>query len=107
MYNTNNDIILAISSVVFIIFPCLVFLAYNRKVERQRKDIMDTAKRSDAIISSLFPSNVRDKLYPIDNIVGNNKSDLNDGPSKNLSSPPIAQLYPETTVLFAGTSSYL
>lgn len=72
-------------------------------VKNQQRVILSTAKRSNAIISSLFPSNVRDKIYrtEIDDI-GQKKRNSQSGASPSVSSAPIAELYPDTTVLFAG-----
>jgi hypothetical protein len=69
-------------------------MIYDRKVTRQKELIMDTAERSDAIISSLFPAHVHDQLLALENTGGGLKPNANGG--------PIADLYPETTVLFAG-----
>jgi hypothetical protein len=43
-------------------FTSLVFLLYDRLVERRQKKVMSTAVQSSAIVSSLFPSQVRDRL---------------------------------------------
>lgn len=93
-YHTNKGIVFAISAAAFIIFPFLLFVVYDRKVTRQKELIIDTAERSDAIISSLFPSHVHDKLLEMEtkNTVMGLKPNVG----------PIADLYPDTTVLFAG-----
>lgn len=44
----------------------LVFIIYDRWVERRQKVVMKTAVQTRAIVSSLFPSNVRDRLYESD-----------------------------------------
>jgi Adenylate and Guanylate cyclase catalytic domain len=89
---TNQGIIFAISAVAFIVFPFMVFLIYEQQVSRQQQLLVSSAQRSNAIVASLFPSNVRDKLYPQSQ---NNKSD------ENNCSAPIADLHVETTVVFA------
>jgi hypothetical protein len=86
---TSQGIIFAVSAIAFIVFPFIVFMTYEHRVSRQQKLLMSSAQRSNAIVESLFPSNVRDKLYP---------QDTND----NDSGTPIADLHPDTTVLFAG-----
>jgi class 3 adenylate cyclase len=83
--------------------------------------VLDTATRSTAIVSSLFPSQVRDKLYPTKNSLnaettkGNLQSFLTDSKSaagndheryKELVGSPIADLYPETTVFFADIAGF-
>jgi hypothetical protein len=73
----------------------MVFMTYEHRVSRQQKLLMSSAQRSNAIVESLFPSNIRDKLYP---------QDTNDpkGDNNNNSGAPIADLHPDTTILFAG-----
>ena len=75
-------------------------------MKRQHADIVNTANRSQAIVSSLFPSNVRDQLLHQDGPNTNNISTKGLSATTNksflpkLSGPPIAELYPDTTVLF-------
>jgi hypothetical protein len=93
---TNQGIIFAVSAVAFIVVPFMVFLAYEHRVSRQQKRLMSSAQRLNAIVDSLFPPNVRDKLFPP--IDTNNKYQE----VENDSGAPIADLHPETTVIFAG-----
>lgn len=73
---------------------------YDRKVKRKQKRIITAAKQSEAIISSLFPTSVMNQLYPTEPGQATKFGQV-------ASTRPIAELYPETTVLFAGTSPYL
>jgi hypothetical protein len=88
-----------VSAAAFIIFPFLGFLIYDRKVAQQQQFIMSSAVRSNAIISSLFPATVRDKLHHL--VINSDNESVGDGPSC-LFDAPIAELYTDTTVLFAG-----
>lgn len=92
---TNQGIIFACSAVAFIVFPFMIFIIYERRVSQQQKILMSSAERSNAIVASLFPSNVRDKLYPTTDTKDKNNLD---------SGAPIAELYAETTAIFAGMS---
>jgi class 3 adenylate cyclase len=82
---------------------------------------MKTAVDSTAIVSSLFPSNVRDRLFPTDEDgdqksrkLEHNKSRLksflSDGktlePKSTVSPSPIADLFPHCTVLFSDISGF-
>jgi hypothetical protein len=40
----------------------LVFFVYVTYVQRRQKAIMDTAIRTTAVVSAMFPSNVRDRI---------------------------------------------
>jgi hypothetical protein len=76
----------------------VLFILYDRTVTRQKQEILTTANQSYAIVSSLFPSNIRDQLLPQDmKGMGTMKGKYN---STELLGPPIAELYPETSVLF-------
>ena len=80
-------------------------------MQRRNEKIIKTAVRSAAIVSSLFPSNVRDRLYKdIEENEkkrkqhGNLKMYLRDGDGSNLAhtkvkTAPLADLFAETTVL--------
>ena len=108
-FRSQQGLIFAASAVAFIVFPFLAFLIYDCKVTKQRKKIILSAQRSNEIVSSLFPSHVRDRLYPLksDSYHGmSNPGAGNGGTIGRLDfgeDTPIAELYPETTVMFAGT----
>ena len=106
------------------IFTSLIFVVYDRLVERRQRMVMESAQTSDAIVSSLFPSKVKEKLYhkkdevrSMDEIKFSSRTVLNGDPRMSISAlpnhygddmnhaigPPIAELYPETTILFAGS----
>jgi hypothetical protein len=84
-------------------------------VQRRNEKVILAAARSTAIVSSLFPSNIRDRLYKDQeeqqekqrHKAGNLKNFLRDGGNNMIdgisdtqfSSKPLADLFPETTVL--------
>eukprot|EP00523_Entomoneis_sp_CCMP467_P019712 CAMPEP_0168820572 /NCGR_PEP_ID=MMETSP0726-20121227/8918_1 /TAXON_ID=265536 /ORGANISM="Amphiprora sp., Strain CCMP467" /LENGTH=1298 /DNA_ID=CAMNT_0008873087 /DNA_START=52 /DNA_END=3948 /DNA_ORIENTATION=- len=45
------------------IFVVAIFILYDCLVERRQSRVVTAAQRSDAIVRSLFPSNVRNRLY--------------------------------------------
>jgi hypothetical protein len=95
-YETNTGIIFALSAFLFISLPFVFFIIYDWKISRQQKKIVSNALRTDAIVSELFPSNVRDQLYRA----------LKNGGTQDecieQDNQVIAELHPDTTVLFAG-----
>lgn len=137
-YQTSNPIIFTAAAVLIFVFTSAVFLLYDYMVERRQKKVLSTAVRSTAIVSSLFPAVVRDRLFPVDeeapasptkqtrtfaavglaNPKNRLKNFLNDGKtledmedeterSTSVSkSAPIAELFPETTVLFADIAGF-
>jgi hypothetical protein len=77
-------------------------------VKRRNEKIIKTAVRSTAIVTSMFPSNVRDRLYKdIDDDEKKRKQHGNlkvylrdsDGNSIRHTDTPLADLFAETTVL--------
>eukprot|EP00977_Amphora_coffeiformis_P020476 scaffold8300_cov171-Amphora_coffeaeformis.AAC.1 len=117
-----------------------IFWAYDTLIERRQGKVIDAAAKSDAIVRSLFPSNVREKLYeqaqpqkksdgkdawrnptairPEKGVIETPKNMLKsfiarspDDPANNVSqdgalSAPIADLYPQTTIMFADISGF-
>jgi hypothetical protein len=107
-YTTSDAVIFAVSAALIFLFTSAVFIVYAICVERRQRLVMNTAVRSTAIVSSLFPENVRDRMY--------DKKDEQAGAQKNkfmashrietpeivlANSRPIAELYPAATVFFA------
>ena len=99
------------------LFIIVVFLVYDQMVEKRQKKVVDAAVRSDTIVRSLFPSNVRDRLYEnakkkeqlkeagknqgvvIETQRNRLKQFVNHGSvdENAFESAPIADLYPKTT----------
>lgn len=97
----------------------LLQVMYDCLVQRRQHTIMEQATRSNAIVSSLFPSNVRDRLMEeIQTAQGkkgnawtDKNSSMNNGTGKDkgargcassetiFGSQPIAELFPESTIM--------
>ncbi|CAB9525455.1 Receptor-type guanylate cyclase gcy (Partial), partial [Seminavis robusta] len=101
----------------------LVFIIYDILVQRRQKKVMETATKTNAIVTSLFPSNVRSRLMeelapaPEEKaknaflntgsrlMAGNNALAAVDESGVATSetifgSKPIADLFPATTIMF-------
>jgi hypothetical protein len=59
---TNQPIVYAVTMALVIMFISIVSLSYDHFVQRKIRRVLKTAKESRAIVSSLFPANVRDRL---------------------------------------------
>eukprot|EP00339_Tiarina_fusa_P025260 CAMPEP_0117016014 /NCGR_PEP_ID=MMETSP0472-20121206/12683_1 /TAXON_ID=693140 ORGANISM="Tiarina fusus, Strain LIS" /NCGR_SAMPLE_ID=MMETSP0472 /ASSEMBLY_ACC=CAM_ASM_000603 /LENGTH=1517 /DNA_ID=CAMNT_0004719937 /DNA_START=135 /DNA_END=4688 /DNA_ORIENTATION=+ len=118
---TNNAVIYTVCVIVIFAFTGLIFLAYDYTVETRQKRVMKRAVQSRAIVSSLFPAAVRDRLFRNDDSTAskgkNNKqanksrikSFLNDANQEQRPAPelrPIADLFPHTTVMFADIAGF-
>ena len=96
------------------------FFAYDKFVQRRNDKIMRQAAKTNAIVSSLFPTNVRDRLFGNDNASVKSgktgassrsggrsrlKNFLSDssttapGSSREIEDRPIADLFPNCTVV--------
>lgn len=90
------------------LFTCIVFIVYDCLVERRQKVVLSSAQKSGAVVASLFPKEVRDRLYEDKNQEKrNDKSYFFNDPSPPTVAPKleddcmaIADLYPECTVCF-------
>jgi hypothetical protein len=116
-YVSKNPIYFMVGALCIFAFTLSVFLLYDYMVERRQRKVMSTAKRTNAIVSQLFPSVVRDRIYATEGDAANRKAYmltntktklktfLNDGAStnndksetsgKSFSAAPIAELFPE------------
>ena len=108
----NNFFPLIITMTVAAVFlmTAAVFFFYDVMVERRQKVVLDTAQRSTAIVSSIFPKTVRDQLLQAP-VQGNatklrfladaRKNDSQLGVTSpanvDVSSGPIADLFPNCT----------
>lgn len=86
----------------------LVFCVYNWFVHTRNEILLANAARSNAVITSLFPGNIRNK------IIGEERYDSKKNPRNfhelldptrdpltDLSRPPLADYFAATTVMFA------
>jgi hypothetical protein len=115
----------AVASVCCIfLFVAMTFIFYDRFVHRRNSIVLSAATKSHAILSSLFPSNIRDRLYAEQaeaekqaGAKGNpNFKSLLAGDAMGVSGvedgemgykgKPIADLFNEATVLFGDISGF-
>lgn len=108
-YKTNKPAVYTtVVALAFVVTALLLFL-YDVMVSRRQDKTMRSAVQTDKLVSSLFPENVRDRLFeeaaqPKEDEKdafrvgrkGSNISDMDDGIS---STRPIADLFPNTTVM--------
>ena len=96
------------------VFAVLMFLLYDRLVERRQAIVLNTANQTAAIVSSLFPKSVRDRLIETENDEQSGKflsgrfrlkSFLHNS-DDDVGLQPIADLFLETTVLFADIANF-
>lgn len=123
-YNNIFPLAICLTVAAVFIFTAGVFLWYDATVESRQRMVLDTAKRSTAIVSSIFPKKVRDQLMgtPVQgnatklrSLVSSAKADpkameeshrSKAGDDTPTASGPIADLFPECTVMMADVEGF-
>lgn len=126
LYSSSKPFLFAIAILGVFLFTTGIFYCYDMAVERRQRHIARIAKRTNNIVKSLFPKNVQERIMAEaredaekaeqaergrgkgafhvsmkDRLKEtlSSQSDRNDQSYKNV--PPIADLFPSTTVMFA------
>ena len=107
------------AAALIFVFTSIVFLTYDFTVARRQRIVMNRALASGAIVDSLFPKKVRDQLYNERKQKGetrpssmsqmaamNTQSSIPSASAAVESSRPIADLFYNTTVLFADLAGF-
>jgi Adenylate and Guanylate cyclase catalytic domain len=129
---TDLPMIFTILVSVIFIATSMTFCMYDAFVRRRNAKVLDAAAESNAIISSLFPTNVRGRLFEeakqkaqltkkgkktgqaaaksqLKNMITNGNMDTAtkcDVDDLIYAGKPIADLFPETTILFADIAGF-
>ncbi|KAL7566017.1 hypothetical protein ACA910_011036 [Epithemia clementina (nom. ined.)] len=113
-HKSNTPIIMTFSVALVFLFTIFMFFVYDRLVERRQRLIMKKAERTNAIVSSLFPKTVRERLME-DTVkdhkrggflVGQHRQVENGVFDPQFGPAPIADLFPHATVLFADIAGF-
>lgn len=111
-YKTNQPLIFSMAVLAIFAFTTIVFLIFDCLVTRRQNDLMKTARKQNAIVSSLFPKSIQKQLMQeskgceVDNRKKGGKAGLrvflNDKEDEKeaRTEQPIADLFPETTIMF-------
>lgn len=116
------------ATICIFVLTGVIFLVYDMLVSFRQKKVLKAAEESNAIVSQLFPENVRDRLFKKEKGKRDKKKAgyeptkakmrnfLSDGSTDGgdldmmdhdeLDDRPIADLFPETTILFADIAGF-
>jgi hypothetical protein len=116
-YTTKNPVVFAVVAIFIFALSGFIFIIYDCFVEKRQHVVLTSAVESNAIVSSLFPSMVRDRIARAnannDAIVANTpKRRLKNMMMGNKAAPlseenaqktesPIAEVFSDTTIIFA------
>ena len=119
---TKDPIIFTVSLIGVFVFTVAMFLLYDCFVERRQKVVLKKAIQSSAVVNKLFPDIVRERLFDADQTEKHSggyeeagsrlllkkflKDDSWSSPDQANNSNPIADEYPECTVLFADIAGF-
>lgn len=104
---SSLTVIYTVAVVSIFLFTAVVFACFDCLVKKRNDKVMATAERSTALVESLFPSNVAKRMMDDANKTSENLNAVNShlesaktGGIVAKSSAPIADLFPETTIMF-------
>jgi hypothetical protein len=113
-YNTNEATIYTCVFVMAFVLTAILLFIYDKLVTRRQNKTMDSALKTSALVSSLFPENVRDRVledaraYKGETFAsddeGNHYSIEKSG--KLCKARPIADFFPDSTVMFADIAGF-
>jgi len=120
-YINKTPVLYTVVAFSIFLFTSLLFLTYDFAVARRQRIVMNRALASGAIVNSLFPEEVRDQLYEERKNNARAKSNRVSSAAMKLvqgveaagtgtkpvsNSRPIADLFENTTVLFADLAGF-
>lgn len=112
LFDTNRPLVFTLITVAAFVATLLLMIAYDVTVNRRQEKTMKIALRSNAVVSSLFPQAVRDRIMEdaMDQQNskgnGNGKTKNESNEDDNLEDRPIADFYPNVSVCFADISGF-
>jgi hypothetical protein len=110
-YHTTTPLINTVVVLLTFVITSVVFLLYDCFVQRRQNIVLSSAMETNALVSSLFPANVRDRMKKQSNF-GNGLADGGlgsegaDERASLLTSRPIADLFPNATVVFGDVAGF-
>eukprot|EP00980_Cylindrotheca_fusiformis_P003085 scaffold719_cov117-Cylindrotheca_fusiformis.AAC.5 len=117
-FHTDNATIYTVVVIAIFVFTSLVFLFYDYSVGRRQRTVMDRIVKQDRIVSDVFPTAIRDRLYEnqAKHTMKGNNAEADDGflgldenfydRSSATGSAPLADLFPSVTVVFADLAGF-
>jgi hypothetical protein len=111
-YNSSIPLIFAIVCASVFLFKAALFGMYDIIVQTRNRKVTTVAVRSNAIVSSLFPEAVKERLLADkdrenENLLSDDHMSAEERDENGVfKSKPIADLYPEATVLCKWPRTY-
>lgn len=103
-YTTSNSWLYSGVTVLICLTAGLLFVVYDRYQERRQQVFIESAEKNNAMVSALFPAAIREKLYA--NQQSQRVMENKGARTLGRNNAPIAELYTDTTVLFADIAGF-
>eukprot|EP00980_Cylindrotheca_fusiformis_P010813 scaffold2446_cov106-Cylindrotheca_fusiformis.AAC.3 len=106
-FETSKPALYTTVVVAIFVFTSLVFFLYDYFVGRRQRKFMERIIKQDQIVSDVFPTAIRDRLYESGQ-KGSQDDALLDplGGGGGTAGLPLADLFPETTIVFADIAGF-
>jgi hypothetical protein len=111
-YETNKPAVYtSVIALGFVVTAVLLFI-YDTMITRRQDKLMSSAIRSSNLVASMFPENVRDRLMEGglhdegNTAVFDGNGDSSSGGEGGFKTRPIADFFPEVTIMFADISGF-
>lgn len=111
-YQSNKAIYYTVAVIFIFAFTSMVFILYDFFVGRRQRTVMERIMKQDKIVSDVFPTAIRERLYGLqrgkshDELMGPMDPLDFEGQTNNLNEAPLADLFPNTTVMFADIAGF-
>jgi hypothetical protein len=110
-YETNKPAVYTSVVALAFVLTAVLLIFYDKMITRRQDKTMSSAIRTSNLVSSMFPENVRDRLME-DALQDEGKTNVfnrKTNPSSlagGLKTRPIADFFPEVTIMFADISGF-
>jgi len=116
-FSDKEPIIYAVVVFCIFVFTGVVFLIFDWTVRKRQSKVEERLTAQDKIVSNLFPGTIRDRLYNMNDLETSDTDSMSQQTARRelrrdmddpdiLKSRPIADLYLETTVIFADIAGF-
>ena len=107
-YATTKPFVYAGTVLLSFFLTSVLIILYDISVTKRQEKTMRSALQNGALIESLFPSIVHERLLQESGQIATTKARANDGKTNELAvrTRPIADFFPNTTIMFADIAGF-
>jgi len=102
-FESNTAIIASVTVGATFVFVALIFFIYDKTVTERNRKATEAAERSNAVVNSMFPQNVRERIMKAAN---DNEATAREKVQGAAEGEVIADLYPDVTLMFGDIAGF-